>query len=72
MSMYMIKKTVYALADIFRTFRLTASPKLMMTLLVKNEEGMLEENLRFHKAMGVDGFIVTDKNSSDRTQEIIE
>lgn len=72
MSMYMIKKTVYALADIFRTFRLTASPKLMMTLLVKNEEGMLEENLRFHKAMGVDGFIVTDNNSTDRTPEIIE
>ncbi|WP_369800854.1 glycosyltransferase family 2 protein [Parabacteroides sp. HGS0025] len=42
-----------------------------MTLLVKNEEDMLEENLIFHKAMGVDGFIITDNNSSDRTPEII-
>ena len=32
---------------------------------------MLEENLIFHKAMGVDGFIITDNNSSDRTPEII-
>lgn len=42
-----------------------------MTLLVKNEEGMLEENLQFHKAMGVDGFIITDNNSTDSTPDII-
>ena len=55
MSMYMMKKLGYALVEIFKTFRCTSSPRLIMTLLVKNEEGMLEENLRFHKAMGVDG-----------------
>ncbi|OKZ05902.1 MAG: glycosyl transferase [Bacteroides oleiciplenus] len=42
-----------------------------MTLLVKNEEDVLEDNLLFHKAMGVDGFIITDNNSTDRTSEII-
>ena len=42
-----------------------------MTLLVKNEESMLEENLLFHKAMGVDSFIITDNNSTDSTPEII-
>ena len=72
MSMYMMKKLGYALVEILKTFRRTSSPRLIMTLLVKNEEGMLEENLRFHKAMGVDGFIITDNNSTDRTPEIIE
>lgn len=43
-----------------------------MTLLVKNEEEMLERNLLFHKAMGVDGFIITDNNSTDSTPLIIE
>jgi len=43
-----------------------------MTLLVKNEEDMLEKNLQFHKAMGVDGFIITDNNSTDQTPEIIQ
>ena len=32
---------------------------------------MLEENLQFHKAMGVDGFIITDNNSTDSTPDII-
>jgi glycosyltransferase involved in cell wall biosynthesis len=50
----------------------TPEPKLYMTLLVKNEEDILEENLLFHKAMGVDGFIVTDNNSTDDTPVIIE
>lgn len=37
----------------------------------ENEESMLEENLLFHKAMGVDSFIITDNNSTDSTPEII-
>lgn len=71
MSMYLLKKAVLAMADAVRTFRLTPSPCLIMTLLVKNEEMMLEENLLFHKAMGVDYFIITDNNSTDRTPDII-
>ena len=43
-----------------------------MTLLVKDEETLLEHNLRFHHAMGVDGFIITDNNSTDATPAIIE
>lgn len=45
---------------------------LVMTLLVKNEEKVLEHNLRFHKAMGVDKFIVTDNNSTDNTPTILQ
>lgn len=48
------------------------NPKVFMTLLVKNEEDILEENLLFHKSMGVDGFIITDNNSNDATSCIIE
>lgn len=46
--------------------------KLFMTLLVKNEEDILENNIRFHKAMGVDGFIVTSHNSTDNTNVILK
>lgn len=50
----------------------TPNPTLIMTLLVKNEEDIIEENLIFHKAMGVDGFIVTDNNSTDNTVLILK
>lgn len=71
MNTYFLKKIGYALCDLRKTFSKTSSPTLIMTLLVKNEEAMLEQNLQFHKAMGVDGFIVTDNNSSDGTLDII-
>ncbi len=43
-----------------------------MTLLVKNESHLIENNLIFHKQMGVDGFIVTDNKSTDGTRQILE
>ncbi len=46
--------------------------KLLMTLVVKNEEDIIEQNIRFHCAMGCDGFIVSSHNSTDRTDEILE
>lgn len=48
------------------------NPKIFMTLLVKNEEDIIEKNIIFHKSMGVDGFIVTDNNSTDNTPKILE
>lgn len=45
--------------------------KLIMTLVVKNEEDIIEQNIKFHYAMGVDGFIVVDHNSTDRTGSIL-
>jgi len=71
MGIYFLKKIAFSILESFKTFRRTPSPYLMMTLLVKNEEGMLEENLQFHKSMGVDGFIITDNNSTDGTMDII-
>ena len=68
----MLKKILSALVSIHRSLRSVSHPRLVMTLLVKNEEEMLVENLEFHHAMGVDGFIITDNNSTDATPRIIE
>ncbi len=46
--------------------------KLIMTLVVKNEEDIIEQNIRFHYEMGCDGFIVSSHNSTDRTDAILE
>ena len=54
---YLIKKISLALAESFKTFHKAHPSQLIMTLLVKNEESMLEENLLFHKAMGVQTII---------------
>lgn len=72
MSPSLLHKVCRALTDLPRSLRPTPHPRLIMTLLVKNEEEMLEQNLLFHKRMGVDGFIITDNNSTDRTPQIIE
>jgi hypothetical protein len=42
-----------------------------MTLLVRNEEDILDWNLRFHFAHGVSLVIATDNNSTDSTPDIL-
>lgn len=68
----MLRKILNAIAALPATLRPTTAPRIIMTLLVKNEEQLLDMNLRFHKAMGVDGFIITDNNSTDGTRAIID
>jgi hypothetical protein len=46
--------------------------KLVLTLLVRDEEDILEANIEFHRAQGVDHFIVTDNLSRDATPAILE
>ncbi len=45
--------------------------KLVMTLLVRNEADIIEANLDYHLAQGVDFVIVTDHGSSDGTVELL-
>lgn len=71
MNTYMLRKLLRAGADLYKSMRRPERPRVIMTLLVKNEEQMLEQNLLFHKNMGVDAFIVTDNNSTDGTPGII-
>jgi glycosyl transferase family 2 len=43
-----------------------------MTLLVRDEQDIIEANLSYHLAQGVDFVIVTDNRSSDATPELLE
>lgn len=67
-----IKRELKKIIKFFIRYPQIENPKLYMTILAKNEEDIIEENLIFHKKMGVDGFIVTDNNSTDKTREIFE
>ena len=67
----LIYKIVRALLDLPFTLRRTRRPHIVMTLLVKNEEEMLAQQIEFHHALGVDHFFVTDNNSTDSTPDII-
>ena len=46
--------------------------KLVMTLLVRNEEDILVMNLEHHLSQGVDFFIVTNNCSVDSTPKILQ
>lgn len=46
--------------------------KLVMTLLVRDEQDIIKENIDFHYAQGVDYFIVTDNLSVDKTPAILQ
>ncbi len=46
--------------------------KLIMTLLVRDEEDILKYNIDFHLSKGVDFIIATDNASKDRTREILK
>ncbi len=67
-----LKRFFMSLLELPQYFSHPQEPKLIMTLLVKNEADILEENIRFHRSMGVDAFIITDNNSTDDTPAIIE
>lgn len=46
--------------------------KLIMTLVCKDEIDIIEKHILFHHHMGIDGYIVTDNNSTDGTREVLE
>jgi len=45
--------------------------KIVMTLLVRNEEDILDAHLSFHRAAGVDLVLAIDNDSEDSTPEIL-
>ena len=49
----------------------SAQPRIIMTLLVRNEQDVIAENILFHYHQGVDAFIVMDNLSTDATVEIV-
>jgi hypothetical protein len=48
------------------------SIRLAMTLLVKDEIDIIEDNIRFHAKQGVDCFAIMDNGSTDGTRELLE
>jgi hypothetical protein len=46
--------------------------KIVMTLMVRDEADIIEQQLDFHLAAGVDFFIVTDHESADGTSDILQ
>ena len=67
--MNMLPDPLASLADIGD---LSAAPRIVMTLLVRDEEDILVQNIEFHRALGVDHFIITDNLSRDQTPSIIQ
>lgn len=46
--------------------------KIIMTLLVRDEQDIIRENIEFHLSQGVDYFIATDNKSVDSTPDILK
>lgn len=46
--------------------------RLVMTLLVRDEEDIIRQNIFYHLRMGVDYIIVTDNKSTDSTVDILK
>ena len=44
---------------------------IITTLLVKDNDDILDDSMRFHLNNGVDSFIVTAHNSNDNVREIL-
>lgn len=45
--------------------------KIVMTILVRNEDDIIGENLKYHLNSGVDHFIITDHHSTDGTLDVL-
>ena len=55
-----------------RKLRQRSSNRIVMTLMIKDEEDIIEDNIRHHHSIGVSAFVITDDSSTDQTRNILE
>lgn len=60
------------LFDYYRQKNSSKPIKLGMSIMVRDEEDIIEKNIRFHATMGVEQFFVVNNASVDNTRDIIE
>ena len=71
MSNLLLSKIGHVISEFPLAFKQTKRSQIIHDIAgKKRRKGCREENLQFHKAMGVDGFIITDNNSTDSTPDI--
>jgi glycosyltransferase involved in cell wall biosynthesis len=46
--------------------------KISMVMMVKNEEDIIADNIKFHANIGVDNFVILDNGSTDNTGDILK
>ena len=66
----LLDRMIYHLGEL--DIKKKTSMKLVMTLLVRDEEDIIRENIEYHLAQGVDFIIATDNRSVDSTKSILK
>ena len=61
-----------AIAAIPSIIRRSTPPRVVMTLVCRNEIDIIAEQIAFHLGMGVDFVLATDNGSIDRTPELLD
>ncbi|SIN76111.1 Glycosyl transferase family 2 [Sulfurivirga caldicuralii] len=60
---------MHILTYYWRQLKPPENPRLVMTILCRNEVDVIEANIRVHALLGVDAFVVMDNGSTDGTRE---
>jgi glycosyl transferase family 2 len=63
------RKAIAAIPSLIGRLR---RPRVIMTLVCRNESDIITEQIAFHLAMGVDFVLATDNGSVDRTPELLD
>lgn len=66
------RKVILPIITVKVTMRRNRKLKVAMSILVRDEADILQENIGFHAGQGIDTFVVTDNGSTDGTRETLD